>query len=322
MEDSYNRKIDYMRVSITDRCNLRCRYCMPVSMQCVEHDEILRYEEILRLCRISAELGIKTIKVTGGEPLVRLGCLDFMEKLKQIPGIEHVTLTTNGVLLREYLPELCRIGLDGINISLDTLNPEKFQEMTGSNAFADVYASLMAALDTPIPIKVNCVMIREFNFEELEDFAALAVNHKVDVRFIEVMPVGFGKEYSSVSSEDILKQLQARYPDLKQDPTKRGFGPAHYFRSQDFQGSIGFIGAVHGKFCDTCNRIRLTSEGFLKLCLYYNQGIDLKTPLRSGFSDEKMSELIRQAIHSKPKEHKFHATDAGEETKIMSQIGG
>lgn len=349
MKDTFNRQIDYMRISITDRCNLRCRYCMPEDIQFVDHDKILRYEEFLRLARIFAENGIKKIKVTGGEPLVRKGCTEFIKQLKAIDGIENVTLTTNGVLLERFLPELIEAGIDGINVSLDSLKREKYAKITGRDEFDRVWRGIEKAAEAGLRVKLNCVPIAGNNKDEIKDFFELARTNKIDVRFIEMMPIGHGKEFEPVYTEEILNMLRDQYPDIHEIQEKRGNGPAMYYKGDDFKGSVGFIGAVHHKFCDSCNRIRLTSEGYLKLCLYYSMGVDLRKMLREDASDQEISDVIEEAIENKPKEHHFsckvvqteenscdgqsqqlhqaeeNIEDGGpddEENKNMSQIGG
>ena len=335
MRDNYERTIDYMRISITDRCNLRCRYCMPDDIAFLPHDKVMRYEEFLRLTKIFASQGIRKIKVTGGEPLVRKGCVEFVRDLKALEGIENVTITTNGVLLEQHLEGLLKAGIDGINISLDTMHRDSYQKITGRDEFERVWRGIMAAVAAGVKLKINCVPIGTVNENEIPAFFELAKNNKIDVRFIEMMPIGHGRDYDPVSANDILDQLGARYPGIYQIQEKKGNGPAVYFKNDDFEGSIGVIGAVHKKFCDSCNRIRLTSEGFLKLCLYYNQGIDLRTPIREGRTDQELSEIIRGAIEEKPREHQFSCdivntfqnscdgkSGSVEEWKNMSQIGG
>lgn len=335
MKDSFERVIDYMRISITDRCNLRCRYCMPEDIAFIPHEEIMTYEELLRLTRLFAGQGIKKIKITGGEPLVRRGCVDFIQSLKEIEGISNVTITTNGVLLEQYMDDLAKAGIDGINISLDTLRADSYEKITGRNEFGRVWRGIVKAIESGIRIKLNCVPVEGVNAEEIPAFFELAKNNPIDVRFIEMMPIGHGREFQAVSAGDILELLRQRYDNIYEIREKKGNGPAVYYENKDFEGSVGIIGAVHKKFCSSCNRIRLTSEGFLKLCLYYKQGIDLKTPMRKGISDQELAEMIRRAIAEKPREHQFFCdivntrdTACGgqsgdvEEMKNMSQIGG
>lgn len=324
MLDSHGRSIDYMRISITDRCNLRCRYCTPEDIPSIGHTEILRFEEILEICRQAVSLGITKFKVTGGEPLVRKGCLSFLRSLKEIPGVDQVTLTTNGVTLKEVLPELEAIGIDGINISLDTLNSETFQSITRRDEFSKVWDGIMASQRSKIRTKINCVLLKGINDCEFFDLVHLARDYQLDVRFIEIMPIGYGKDFEGFSRNDLLTLLSEKYPDYELVQKSRGNGPASYVSIPGFQGCIGFIDAIHGKFCNRCNRVRLTSDGILKLCLYYENGIDLKKLLRNGVSGEELFSAMQKAIYKKPAEHQFHliAKEGSEEIKKMSQIGG
>ena len=324
MIDSHRRKIDYMRISITDRCNLRCQYCMPEELPSIGHTEILRFEEILEICRHAVSLGITKFKVTGGEPLVRKGCLSFLRSLKTMPGVEQVTITTNGVLLKSCLSQLEDIGIDGINISLDTLNPEIYEKMTRRNEFSQVWDAIVAAQSSKIRTKINCVLLKGINDHEFFDLIHLARDYQLDVRFIEIMPIGYGKGFEGFDKKDLLEKIAEKYPDYQVEHKVHGNGPASYVNIPGFKGSVGFIDAIHGKFCDQCNRIRLTSDGILKLCLYYENGIDLKKYLRSETSSEEILAAMQKTIMKKPLEHQFHLTakEGTEELKNMSQIGG
>ena len=330
MKDQYGRIIDYMRISITDRCNLRCRYCMPEGVELVPMKNILSYEEIEMVCQAAAKAGIRKFKITGGEPLVRLGCPELIGKIKKIPGVEQVTMTTNGVLLSKYLPELLKNGLDAVNISLDTLDRERYQVITGRDELFRVLESVDQAVDAGIPVKINSVLQKGMNEDEFLALARLTLEKKLDVRFIEMMPIGYGKTYKSVPSDEILRQFFEAYPDAYRLEKSLGNGPAVYYSAPGFAGEIGVIGAIHEKFCNTCNRIRLTSEGFLKLCLYSGEGLDLRAMLRGGCSDEEIAEAVTNVIERKPKEHHFtedglHLPGIGPadaDTRKMSQIGG
>ncbi len=323
MRDGYGRAIDYMRISITDRCNLRCRYCMPEDIPLVPMKDILTYEEIELICRAAAQAGIRKLKVTGGEPLARLGCAELVGRLKRIPGIEQVTLTTNGVLLAENLSKLAESGLDAVNISLDTWKEDVYQAITGRDELGRVLEGIDRALEAGIPVKLNCVPQRGVNDGEWREFAELTRKKPVDVRFIEMMPIGYGKDYEPVRNEDILNQLKETYPGLEQDSSFHGNGPAVYWRLPDGLGSIGFISAMHGKFCESCNRIRLTSQGQLKLCLCYEDGVDLRAILRgTNSSEERLREAIVQAVGRKPQAHRFEEKNKVTEMKKMVQIGG
>ena len=324
IEDRYGRKIDYLRISITDRCNFRCKYCMPEEVDSILHDQILSYEEILRICKCAGLLGVHNFKVTGGEPFVRKGCMELLRNLKELPGVETVTVTTNGMLLDEYLPELKRIGIDGVNISLDSLREHVFREITGAPGLLTVKKALLDAVTMGLRVKINCVLMQGINEVEIPDFVQLSQQYPIDVRFIELMPIGYGKQYTSIPADQVLGIIKESVPDLHSIEEKRGNGPAVYYTGNNLQGCIGIIQAISHKFCDTCNRLRLTSDGFLKLCLYYPDGVDLKGPLRSGASDRELTDVIDQAILQKPKEHRFGELQEIQEqdTRVMSGIGG
>ena len=319
MTDAFGRKIDYMRVSITDRCNLRCTYCMPEPVPSMSHDEILRFEEVLRLCHILAHLGIKTVRITGGEPLVRKGWLDFMRNLIKIPGLKHVVLTTNAVFLEEYLEDIASLGLSGINISLDSLCPEVYHQITGSNEFAQVWKSINKALTLDLKLKINCVPIRGLNESQILPLVDLTQNMKLDVRFIELMPTNSGKGHVGIKTDDIMEILTAKYPNLIPDTTERGFGPARYYRIKGNKGSLGFISASSENFCAGCNRIRLSPGGFLTLCLHHSRGLDLRGILRNGASDQEIENAIKLSVNKKPERH-FFQSETG--LNHMSKIGG
>ena len=317
-----DRPIDYLRVSITDRCNLRCRYCMPEDLPFIPHEAILRYEEITRLCTILANMGIRTLRVTGGEPLVRKGCVGFLKTLKGIPGIEHVMLTTNGVLLEPYVDELIALKLDGVNISLDSLDPACYTQITGLDAFAQVWSSLLRLIEGGLRVKINCVPIQGLNDHEIADLARLAETLPMDVRFIELMPANTGANDVGVPGGEIIRRLSAIYPDLSPDSRFHGFGPARYFHRDRLKGSIGVIAAISNHFCATCNRLRLTSEGFLKLCLHHSDGLDLRALLRDGADDHEITAAIAQAAARKPKQHAFRSDTEDGGIQMMPRIGG
>ncbi len=326
MLDQFGRTINYMRVSVTDRCNLRCRYCMPDGVELVAMKDILTYEEIREVCTAAACLGISRIKITGGEPLARLGCTDLIASLKQVPGIEQVTMTTNGVLLGKYLPALLAAGLDAVNISLDTLNRKCFEEITHRDELDNVLQSLDAALAAGLRVKINTVLQQGMNDNEWFSLAELAKDKPLDVRFIEMMPIGFGKEIPGISNSVLRTELTAMFPALEEDPSVHGNGPAVYVRIPGWAGSIGFISAIHGKFCDHCNRVRLTSQGRLKPCLCFGDTTDLLPILRSGAEPEERGKALRAAlykgIYRKPKQHSFEDPESITERAAMASIGG
>ena len=322
MFDSTRREIHYLRLSVTDLCNLRCRYCMPDGVEKLEREAVLTYEEFLRLAALFAQCGIDTVRVTGGEPLVRKNVAQLVAGLKAIPGIRKVTMTTNGILLAQQLPALLTAGLDSVNISLDTLRPEVFRQITARDEFAAVQAGLQAALESGIPVKLNCVPQAGVNEGELEDLAALAENRPLQVRFIEMMPIGYGAAMPCISGPELRQRFARRWPEL-QPLTEVAFGdgPAVYYTVPGWQGSIGFIAAVHGKFCASCNRVRLTSQGFLRPCLASEAGCDLRALLRSGADDAQLLAAIRETIWAKPREHHFEDSSMPA-TRGMYRIGG
>ena len=322
MFDSTQRSIHYLRLSVTDLCNLRCRYCMPDGVEKLEREAVLTYEEFLRLAALFAQCGIDTVRVTGGEPLVRKGVDQLVAGLKAIPGIRKVTMTTNGILLARQLPALQKAGLDSVNISLDTLRPEVFAQITARDEFSHVMEGIRAALASGLPVKLNCVPQVGVNEGELEDLAALAEKHPLQVRFIEMMPIGYGAAMPCISGPDLRQRFARRWPEL-QPATGAAFGdgPAVYYTVPGWQGSVGFIAAVHGKFCASCNRVRLTSQGFLRPCLASEPGSDQRALVRGGASDAELLQAIRETIWAKPREHHFedHSMPA---TRGMYRIGG
>ena len=325
MFDSKGRNIHYLRLSVTDLCNLRCRYCMPDGVDKLEREDILTYEEFLRLAALFAQCGVDTVRVTGGEPLVRKGVEQLVKGLKAIPGIRKVTMTTNAVLLEQQLPALLEAGLDSVNISLDTLDPALFAKITARDAFAAVQAGIHAALESGIPVKLNCVPQVGVNEGELEALAALAQDKPLQVRFIEMMPIGYGAAMPCISGPELRARFARRWPELAPLSTAQehalGDGPAVYYTVPGWQGSIGFIAAVHGKFCASCNRVRLTSQGFLRPCLASETGCDLRALLRSGADDAQLLAAIRETIWAKPREHHFNDSSMPA-TRGMYRIGG
>ena len=326
MFDRYQREIHYLRLSVTDLCNLRCRYCMPDGVEKLEREAVLTYEEFLRLAALFARCGIDTVRVTGGEPLVRKNVAQLVAGLKETPGIRRVTLTTNAVLLAEQLPALLDAGLDSVNISLDTLRPEVFRQITARDDFAAVQAGLQAALQSGLPVKLNCVPQAGVNEGELEALAALAKDNAMQVRFIEMMPIGYGAAMPCISGPELLARFRRRWPELAPLPgaacAALGDGPAVYYTVPGWKGDIGFIAAVHGKFCASCNRVRLTSQGFLRPCLASEAGCDLKALLRGGAADEELLTAIRTTIWEKPQEHHFELKQDIPATRGMYRIGG
>lgn len=324
MKDGYGRVIDYVRVSVTDRCNLRCVYCMPEDgVQSLPHKAILTYDEIERICRVMAKLGVKKIKLTGGEPLVRKDLPELVRAIKVLPGIEKVTITTNGVLLAEQMDSLAAAGIDAVNISMDTTDPELFARVTRIGRIDAVMNGLKAALAYPeIPVKINCVPVTSEK-ENFVNMARLAKDYPVHVRFIEIMPIGYGKQFEFHKEASIRAVLEKEFGEFTPCREVLGNGPCHYYNVEGFQGKIGFISSISHKFCEQCNRVRLTAEGFLKTCLQYETGHDLRAVLRGGGSDEELKTVICETIAGKPISHNFNEEKiAPEECRSMSQIGG
>ncbi len=321
--DNHNRHLNYLRISITDRCNLRCMYCMPNDrLPKLEHREILTYEEILRLVNIAVKLGITKVRITGGEPLVRRGVYGFLERLTAIPGIRDVSLTTNGLLLGQHMARLKEAGIKRLNISLDTLDRDKYNLITGYDHFDRVWENIIAAWRAGFaPLKLNMVVLKGVNDDELEKFAALSLRYPFHVRFIEYMPIGMaGIDPSQhVLTPEIMRRVGV-LGRLEPVANGRQDGPARRFRLPGAPGEIGFISALSHHFCETCNRLRLTASGKLRACLLSDEQIDLREPLRKGCSDRDIIRLFRLCVQSKKAAHRL-----AENMRIksqMSKIGG
>ncbi|WP_194609758.1 GTP 3',8-cyclase MoaA [Clostridium vitabionis] len=327
MNDEYGRKINYLRISVTDRCNLRCLYCMPADgVPDVGHDQILTYEEIARITRTAAKKGVTRIKLTGGEPLVRGHVSSLIRELKQVPGIEQVTLTTNGVLLADQYEELADAGLDSVTISLDTMNSPAYQAITRRDEFERVIRSLRYAIaQGRMQLKINCVPLPGINEDDLIPVAQIAKEHEVHVRFIEMMPIGLGCSFRPIPEYLIRRRLEETFGTMTEVEEKLGNGPARYYAIPGFRGRIGFISAISHRFCSSCNRVRLTSTGFLKTCLQYDCGTDLRGILRGGGTDQDLERAWEEAIAGKPREHRFGSAAAyvqDREERGMNEIGG
>ena len=326
MTDRYGRVIDYLRVSVTDRCNFRCVYCMPPDgVPSVSHDDILRYEELLRLIRLFAELDIKHVRLTGGEPTVRRGLVKLVREIHDMPGIETVSMTTNGLLLPEMLDDLKDAGLSSVNISLDTLDEARFDEITRTeDNLPKVLEAIRLSEEAGLNTKVNCVAMRGVNDDELADIASLAKDRDIGVRFIEYMPIGKHDYEQAIYKDELLDILRCSLGDLTEDPARRGHGPAVYYKPEGFVGSVGVISAMSHSFCGDCNRVRMTPEGFLKLCLQYDVGTNLRSPIRQDLTDDEIKQLILASLDRKPEHHTFldYAEKQDIDTRDMSLIGG
>lgn len=326
MTDRYGREITYLRVSVTDRCNFRCQYCMPPEgVELLPHNQVLRNEEFLRLIRLFTELGVRHIRLTGGEPTVRRGFTDLVAAIHELPGVETIAVTSNGVLLPQMLPELLDHGLTGVNISLDSLQEDTFNRITRTKGYLPtVLEAVDRCLDAGLNTKLNCVAMKGVNDTEIPRIAALAKDRPLHVRFIEYMPIGKHDYEKAVYADDILNTLRSSGLRLTEDTSPHGNGPARYYKPEGYAGSVGVISAMSHCFCDTCNRVRMTSEGFLKLCLQYNVGANLRDPLREGASDEELKALILNTLDLKPRQHTFLDYREKEfvDDRDMSRIGG
>ena len=327
LTDPLNRQINYLRISVTDRCNLRCRYCMPPEgVPLLEHADILSYEEIFRIAEISVGLGIRKIRLTGGEPLVRRGLVPLVARLAHLSGLTDLSLTTNGTLLRAHAGPLRDAGLRRINVSLDTLRPERYRAVTRHGELRDVLDGIAAAEAAGIlPIKINTVTLREFNADEAADFARLTLERPFDIRFIEFMPVGEHNGWQRdrlVPGDEILRALQAQFDIEPAAPEDGAAGPGRLYRIRGAAGRVGFINPMTEHFCHLCNRLRLTPNGRLRTCLFDDSEVDLRARLRGGAGDAELAEIIRAAVLRKPPRHPFHDGPGRKCTSAMSRIGG
>ncbi len=325
--DQYGRSLTYLRISLTDRCNLRCTYCTPQhNFTHIHPREILTYEELLRICGLLAEMGLKKVRCTGGEPLVRQGALPFLERLSTIPGIEEVCLTTNGVLLEDSAQGLWDAGIRHINVSLDTLRPERFKSITGRDCFGKVWAGIMALLDLGFDkIKINSVVARGMNDDEIAALASLSQQYPIEVRFIEFMPVGHNKwgKQLVVEVAEMQSIIEEALGTLRPVASERHAGPARLFQLEGAKGKVGFISPLSQHFCSTCNRIRLTSDGRLRLCLFSDFEYDVKGIMRRGASDQALSRFLLDAVQNKPENYSPESkTGCPSCTRAMGTIGG
>lgn len=324
LSDSFQRPIDYLRISVTDRCNLRCIYCMPEEgVDLFPRENMLSYEEIYRVAQAAAELGITKIRLTGGEPLVRAGLSQLVAMLAKLDGITDVALTTNGVLLARYAAELKAAGLRRVNVSLDSLQPDKFLRITRGQRLEQVLEGIKLAEELSLtPVKVNMVVMRGINDDEILDFARKSIHDGWNVRFIELMPFGeLGmKDSKPVPISEMKERLEALGP-LEPATSSAGGGPAKYFRYPHAKGTIGFISPISEHFCVNCNRLRLTADGKLHLCLLGDAAVDLSVPLRSGASQEELKELLKKAVAEKPERH-YLSEGIGPCGEAMAHIGG
>jgi len=324
--DSFNRNLTYLRVSITDRCNLRCMYCVPprALIPRLTHTEVLRYEEILRIVRIGIQLGITKIRITGGEPLVRKGVYDFLAELGKIEGLKDISLTTNGVLLKDNLARIRDAGIKRLNISLDSLNRKRFEQITGYDNFIQVWEGIEAAHVMGFsPIKFNTVAMKGVNDDELINIAKLSFTYPFHIRFIEYMPIGNHHLDRNVRlfAPEILERIN---PLGELVPIQRDLndGPAERYQFRGAQGEIGIIQPLSNHFCHLCNRLRLTAGGQLRPCLLSDRQEDLKSAIRKGCLDGDIVKLFLRAVRFKPMEHRINACEHEKVRDAMSSIGG
>jgi cyclic pyranopterin phosphate synthase len=326
LSDAFRRPITYLRISVTDRCNLRCTYCMPeAGLPWIPKPEILSFEEIERIVRAAAGVGVRSIRLTGGEPLVRRDLARLVAALAAIDGIEDIALSTNGLLLAEQVHVLAAAGLQRVNISLDTLRADRFERIARRPGLERVLAGIEAAASAGLsPIKINCVVMRGQNDDELADFAALTRERPVFVRFIEVMPVvenAAEQRTQYVSADEILERIGA-IEALVPDDGPGGNGPARYFAFPGAPGAIGVISPLSHDYCERCNRVRLTADGRLRLCLFGDYEIDLRSPLRAGASRDEIAALLHGGMLIKPERHHLRLGEASSQMRAFSEIGG
>ncbi len=323
LTDSFHRQINYLRISVTDHCNLNCIYCAVGSVPHLPRSEILSYEEIQHVVRVAASMGINKVRLTGGEPLLRSDLSKLVWMLSQIEGIDDISLTSNGTLLSKYAVELKQAGLKRVNVSLDTLKEDRFKRITGRDKLGEVLSGIKAAHGAGLrPIKINMVILRGINDDEITDFARMSTSQGWHVRFIEFMPFNMTKAEAlgTISAREIRERIQS-LGTLEPCTVKAGNGPAKYYRLPGARGTIGFITPMTEHFCHTCNRLRLTSDGQLRPCLLDGDEVNLKEPLRNGANIDELKQLIQQAVDNKRERHHLNEglTQGG---RPMCQIGG
>ncbi len=323
--DRYGRTINYLRISLTDHCNLRCLYCMPDEVRFKPNEELLQDDEILRLVRIFSSLGFEKFRLTGGEPTVRSGVVDLVRNIAQTPGVRSLSMTTNGVLFSRLAKPLAEAGLKRVNFSLDTLDPEKFKCLTRNGDFSNVWSGIQAAEEAGLtPIKINAVVVRNYNEKDVVDLADLTINRPWQVRYIEMMPFGGATDFQqsqAVSAGEIRSWIEARYGALELLNGGKLDGEAQMYKIKGSSGMLGFISTVSDPFCASCTRARLTADGRLRMCLLRELELDILTPMRMGASDSELTELIREGIWVKPWGHQL-AAGFVPLNRVMSQIGG
>ena len=335
MKDQFGREVSYLRLSVTDNCNLRCIYCMPEDAKNESDNNNLTIDEYYRTVEIFARLGIRKVRITGGEPLIRKGIDELIGRISTIPEIEEIAITTNGLLLERYLDKFIESGVTSLNISIDSVNKENFNKITRGGDLEKVTGSLRKARDNGMEVKLNTVIIRGVNDHEILDLVRFAIENHVDIRFIELMPIGCARNLKGIKCEEIIEILKGD-PGLrivketvKGNPGNKRMmrtGPAQYFSIPGTGKRIGFISPLSSCFCDTCNRIRVTSDGKIKQCLYYKANVDLKELFRNkGISDDELIKIVEREIYTKNRKHDFNdyeKDNVKREERIMSSIGG
>lgn len=319
MKDSLGREIDYLRISLTESCNLRCIYCMPEGVAPKVCGETLTKENIFDIVEVAVELNIKKIRLTGGEPLLRQDIVEIVQGIKD-RGIEKIYITTNGILLSEKIEKLKKAGLKGVNISLDTLDREQFNYITRGGDLERVLQGIEKALNLNLEVKINSVIMKDINENAIEELAKLTLNNQLDVRFIELMPIGQGKKFTGISNNEIYDRLEKTF-EFDRD-YKEIKGVSTYYKLKDSEGNIGFISPINSCFCETCNKIRLTSDGVIKRCLNSKGNTNIKEYLDKNVEKEEIKEILEQEIFKKPERHLFGKENKDEELKNMNAIGG
>jgi cyclic pyranopterin phosphate synthase len=324
MYDAYGRHLRYLRVSLTDACNLRCVYCMPEEITFRPPASLLQDDEVLTLVRVAASLGVDKIRLTGGEPTVRRGLVDLVREIRVVPGIQRVAMTTNGLRLVGMAQPLAEAGLDQVNVSIDSLDVERFRQITRRGDLDDVWRGIAAAEAAGLRLKLNCVVARGFNDDEVVELARLTLNNRWEVRFIELMPLGSVAEFQQsqvVSSAETRSRIEAALGPVTLVPGHNGHDPARPYRLAGAEGQIGFISSVTEPFCSGCNRLRLTADGRLRLCLLRDDEVDLLAPLRAGADFETLRRIMAEAAYRKPWGHRLEENDIAR-SREMSQLGG
>ncbi|MEW8954902.1 GTP 3',8-cyclase MoaA [Clostridium sp.] len=328
MKDNLGREINYMRISLTDRCNLRCNYCMPPGYDnFFKEEDMLSLDEIYTVAQIGSELGISKFRFTGGEPLVREGIENLIKKVKKLPGVNEIAITTNGILLPEKIKKLKESGLDRVNISLDSFKEDRFKSITNNGDLKKVLKAIDMAIEHKIEVSLNVVIVKGKNQDEIMDFIRFSEEKGIKVRFIEIMPIGKGKDFIGMTSGEIEEVIKKERTYIEKETEKNGLrGPAlyksFYNESNGKTSTIGFISPMSSCFCSDCNRIRLTCDGFLKQCLHWNSGTNLRPILRDGKTYEEVKEIIKDTIYNKPTNHNFGEKKDNADIRFMSQIGG